>query len=68
MAPVKRFQVIDYVGVDDRNWLFSVTGLGQPWCSGWLEPDGTWVHEIHHADGRVERFRDVGGIRYEDNP
>ncbi len=48
-----------------------VTEWSAPTAYGYIEqtPEGWyWVHELHHPDGRVERFREYVDGLYEDNP
>jgi hypothetical protein len=61
-------ELIDVL-TDPERWRLFVT-RGGPTCAGWLEADGTWVHEIQHEDGRVERFRSqtFPGELVEDHP
>lgn len=56
---------IQYEGYD------LVVTEGEKYAQGWIEYTADtrwWVHEIHHRDGRVERFITHNGVLYEDNP
>ena len=49
----------------------TLTRSARPDVYGYIEqtPEGWyWVHELHHADGRIERFREYADGLYEDNP
>jgi hypothetical protein len=59
----------DRVTIDGLEYTWHLTGRDQPWCCGFFGDDGLWHEELHHADGRVERFVSSGPgmARVEDN-
>jgi len=59
------------IPIDLTGYTWTITQSRRPTEYGYIKstPDGWyWVRELHHPDGRIERFREYADGLYEDNP